>query len=291
MEEDVSASRAGEEPHFGEEFDRFDERTTHGEDLFGDLISLVGGHDALGSLDAEPIPDEPFDWSAVEATDRPMVTRVLELSDRCCEELLDSECRTIARRVLARVAARDPRVLRRSTNAERCAAALVWLVGRANGQFGRRGRYTSGRLWNWFGVTSCSDRGWSLRNAAGLVPDDRWHSPWRDEVALGDASLLHSDVRTGLIARRDALVEIERRRRPWSILADGRTATLRVAAVKVVAAAKGVIAGGHRAVVTIGLGGDLDDATFFALSIPDAYELVRMVQRALDDPPPHAAAP
>ena len=38
--------------------------------------------------------------------------------------------------------------------------------------------------------------------------------------------------------------------------------------------------------VLVGLGEHFDDASFFALSIPDGHELVRMLQRALDAPLP-----
>jgi hypothetical protein len=56
--------------------------------------------------------------------------------------------------------------------------------------------------------------------------------------------------------------------------------------VRAVAAAKGVVADGSRIMVLVGLGGELDDAAFYALSIPDAHELVNMVRGALDSPMP-----
>lgn len=186
--------------------------------LFDELTERVGDIDPLMRLDAEPLPDEPFDWPTVDAADRPFAGAVLDLSDRCCEEMLDVEFRTMTRRILARVAARDPRALRRSTNARRFAAGLVWLAGRANGKFGRRGRWTSQRLWRWFGVSDRSDRGRSLRSAAGLEPEThelRWSS--NEPLTLGDAGLLHSRVRRRVIAQRDALAQIERGRRAWSI--------------------------------------------------------------------------
>lgn len=266
-----------------EEPDEFARRQT---DPFSRLIAVVGGADALWGLDASPLPDEPFDWSAVEPVDVPFVTEVLALSDRCCSELLDTEVGTIARRILSRVAARDPRVLRRSTKADRCAAGLVWLAGQANGEFGRRGRCSAQRLWVWFGVGSCADRGRGLRSAAGLDPElidpYRWES---DPLTVGDPALLHSRFRAGLIAQRDALLEIARGRRNWSMLDDGHTARFNAAPVKAVTAGKAVVAEGNRVMVLVGLGEHFDDASFFALSIPDARELVRMVQDALDAPP------
>ena len=38
-------------------------------DLFGHLIEAVGGADALWRLDVKPLPDEPFDWTAVQPED------------------------------------------------------------------------------------------------------------------------------------------------------------------------------------------------------------------------------
>src|SRR2546427_9597123 len=52
-------------------------------DLFGDLIRAVGSADALWSLDVLPLPDEPFDWSAVEPCDTEFVAEILAVCDRC----------------------------------------------------------------------------------------------------------------------------------------------------------------------------------------------------------------
>ena len=160
-----------------------------------------------------------------EPRDVSFVTQVLERSDQCCHEMLDTEFRTITRRILARVAARDPRTLRRGTNVDRCAAGLVWLAGRANGEFGRRGMRTAQRLWDWFPVGSCSDRGYSLRSAAGLDPEEIDPYAWsRGPLSVGDPALLHSRCRSGLIAHRDAVLAVENRYRKWSLNDDGRTA-------------------------------------------------------------------
>jgi len=101
-------------------------------------------------------------------------------------------------------------------------------------------------------------------------------------LTVGDPALLHSAYRSGLIAQRDALLEIESRTRKWSMLDDGRTARVHAAPMKVVVAAQGIVAEGNRATLLVGFGDNLDDASFFSLSIPDAHELVRAVQHALD---------
>jgi len=254
--------------------------------IFDGLIPIVGDIVALETLDTYPLPDEPFDWSAVASEDHALVAEVLARSDMCCDELLDVEFRTITRRILARVARRDPRCLRRATKADRVAAALVYLAGRANGEFGRRGRLTAHSLWSWWATSSCADRARTLQSAAGLEPEHiSWTSIGFEELTLGDAALLHSSYRKQICRRRDYLAAYAPRPRVMP-LPDGRRAEVRAEPAKAVAAAKGLV--GARVYMILGLGDTLDDATFFALSVPEARELVSIVQNALDAPAPRA---
>jgi len=254
--------------------------------IFDGLLPIVGDLVALESLDDHPLPDEPFDWSAVASEDRAFVAEVLARSDTCCDELLDVEFRTITRRILARVARRDPRCLRRATKADRVAAALVYLAGRANGEFGRRGRLTAHSLWSWWGSASCADRARTLRSAAGLEPEHRsWGDGGFDELVLGDATLLHSSYRKQICRRRDYLAAYAPRPR-ITPLPDGRRAQVRAEPAKAVVAAKGLV--GARVYLILGLGDSIDDAAFFALSVPEARALVSIVQDALDAPAPRA---
>lgn len=243
------------------------------------LVRTVGSADALAVLDSTPIPDELFDWSAVEERDRPFVAAVLALSDQCCEALLDVEFRTIARRILARVAARDPRCLRRASKPERTAGALVYLSGRGSGVFGRRGRPSARHLWGWWGITSCADRARTLYRAAGFAsPADRWDD---EGIVLGEATLLHSTYRAHLCRVRDYSKELAPRPR-WVPAPDGRHAQVRAVPARAVVACRA--AAGSRSVVMIGLGRDLEDASFYALPITEARELVRIVEHALAAP-------
>lgn len=254
-------------------------------DLFTDLIAVVGDASALWTLETTPLPDEPFDWSAVDDQDLAFVEEVLALSDRCCDMVLDAEFRTIARRILARVAAQDPRPFRRRPHAARCAASLVWLAGHINGEFAWWYR-TSAWLWRWFGVSNCSDRGRSLCRAAGLDSD---HTDSYYGLAVGDPSLLHSEYRARLCDFRDRRLEFAESRRTWSIAeTDGKIAQINVRAqnAKVVSAVKGVFPGTGRGTLVVGFGDRVDDAHYVALSIPDAHELVRRVELALAAPLP-----
>ena len=84
------------------------------------------------------LADEPFRCDGISDNVTARVHEVLALSDRCCEEMLDLEYRTACRRVLARVVSKEPEVFRRTGRAETAAAALVWIVGKANDLFEQR---------------------------------------------------------------------------------------------------------------------------------------------------------
>jgi hypothetical protein len=260
-----------------------------GADKMRRLQAFVGGYDELMHLDAEPLPDEEFEWSPIERQDEAFIARVLKLVDDCCDQMLDNEYRTIARRILACVAIQDPRVLRRSANAHRFAAGLVWLAGRGSGAFARTGIRPRGPdLWRWFGVTDCSDRGRSLRSVAGLFPDaDLIDYVNCEELALGDAELLHSRYRKNLTIQRDAelAATADAKGSPVVSFDDGR---LVVAAetIAVLGASKSLPVKGERLGICIVLGTELDSARCYDLSIPDAHKLVYCLQAALDDPPP-----
>lgn len=254
-----------------------------------DLIESVGSPGALEVLDAEPLPDEPFDWTAIAPADRSFVAEVLASSDRCCDELLDAEFRTITRRILALVAVRNPRSLRRSPNAARFAAGLVWLAGRANGEFGRGHRWRSDSLWCWFDVSPCSDRAHSIRKDADLIPEPRTWAPdfdRDDTIKLGDARLLHSRTRAQLIRRRGIAEEFERTHPRWSPREDGHSARVQTIPARPMVVGKGFLANTTRVQVLLGLGDDLDTADFFSLTIPDAFDLLHRLEQALDDPIP-----
>ena len=262
-------------------------------DELKDLQAFVGGTEALMRLDAEPLPDERFDWSAIELQDEEFVSLVLMLVDECCEQLLDNEYRTIARRILARVATRDPRVLRRSANRHRFAAGLIWLAGRGSGAFPRRGRRPkSASVWGWFAVTDCTDRGRSIRSAGGLFPDADladYTFIQDDALALGDAELIHSRYRQQLITQRDLRMRYSderRQQRPPVVSLDGGNMVLSMEPITVLGAGKSLALDGERVGICIMLGDELNDATCYALSVPDAHKLVQCVQRALNDPPP-----
>jgi len=173
---------------------------TKAEILLEGLDRKVGGRFALQNLDDAPLPDEPFEWAGVADDVRPVVEVMLDLCDRCVDELLDVEHRTAMRRFLSRAAVADPALFRRKASPERGAAAIAWVICRANGT---TGDYWSGlsvqELLTWFGVTgSVSQRAEPLLRANGVDPHRLYGS-----MDLGAADLLTAERRADIIAGRD----------------------------------------------------------------------------------------
>ena len=89
-------------------------------DLFSGLLPYVDDLPALLDLDTEPLPHEAFDWSGVDSQDRAIVAAVLDRCDAACADMLDTEFRTITRRILA--------MLAYVSTLDRCAAPRITTV-------------------------------------------------------------------------------------------------------------------------------------------------------------------
>ena len=154
----------------------------------------------LMNLDDHPLPDEPFEWAAIPDDVRPVVREVLDLCDRCAAELLDTEHRTAMRRFLSRAAVADPAIFRRKASPVRGAAAVAWVVCRANDTVGA---YWSGLsvqdLLAWFGVKgSVAQRAEPFLRANGVDPHRLYGS-----MDLETPDLLTSKRRAGIIESRN----------------------------------------------------------------------------------------
>ncbi|MBA2444787.1 MAG: hypothetical protein H0V49_05590 [Nocardioidaceae bacterium] len=132
------------------------------------LCESVGGEETLRTLDERPLPDEAFDWTGIPDDVHDRVSEVLRLCDSCCEQLLDSEFRTACRRFLARVAVGDPNIFRRRGATRTAAAAVCWVIGRANNLFGPDLLVRD--LLGFFEVSSASQRASTFLSAAGIDP-------------------------------------------------------------------------------------------------------------------------
>jgi hypothetical protein len=175
----------------------------------GWLSDAVGGRDILEALDDMPLPDEEFSWAGIDADVHGRVGEVLALCDRCCDEMLDVEYRTACRRFLAQGANGDPNVFRRKARPGGAAAAVCWIVGKANELFTPSGGgMLVKELMAHFGLTQggVSQRAETLMKAAGLDRSERY-----GQIDLGSPELLVSSRRRRIVARRDLLLDRSRR--------------------------------------------------------------------------------
>jgi hypothetical protein len=165
------------------------------------LDRKVGGRFQLQNLDDHPLPDEPFEWAGVADDVRPVVQEMLDACDRCADEVLDIEHRTAMRRFLSRAAVGDPAAFRRKASPVRAAAAVAWVICRANDTVGAYSSdLTVQQLLAWFGVKgSVSQRAEPFLRANGVDPHRLYGT-----MDLGAPDLLTSKRRADIIASRDA---------------------------------------------------------------------------------------
>jgi hypothetical protein len=152
------------------------------------------------SLDDVPLPDEDFVWTGTPDDIRPVVQQMLDECDRVAGELLDVEHRTAMRRLLSRAAVADPAIFRRKASPVRGAAAVAWVIAKANGSIGGyRSGLTTQELLAAFDLTgSVSSRANPFLQAIGVDPHDLYGA-----MNLGTPDLLTSGRRAELIAVRD----------------------------------------------------------------------------------------
>lgn len=203
LAEMVWAARNGaldDESDYFDDLDEFDADELKSM-LLASLARAVGGDDALATLDDVPLPDEPFRWSGIPDDIHPVVQQTLDACDRCADELLDTEHRTAMRRFLARAAVADPAVFRRKADPVRGAAAVAWIICRANDTVGYHEKLKVKDLLAWFGMRSgsVSQRAEPLLAAIGV---DRSSGPG-SAMELGSPDLLVSTRRRTIIADRD----------------------------------------------------------------------------------------
>lgn len=183
---------------FGESAEEADR--TVAEIMLEGLDRTVGGRLVLMSLDDAPLPDEEFLWAGIADDIKPVVQQMLDECDRVADELLDVEHRTAMRRLLSRAAVGDAAIFRRKASPTRGAAAVAWVIAKANGTIGG---YWSGltaqELLAAFGLTgSVSSRANPLLRAIGIDPHHLYGA-----MRLGSPDLLTSRRRAELITSRD----------------------------------------------------------------------------------------
>lgn len=163
------------------------------------LEAHVGGAAALAELDDEPLPEEAFGWADITPEIHDQVQQILDLTDACADELFDVEERTAARRLLHDLAVQAPDFFRRKSKPQTAAAAVSYMVAKANGSVGYRAPVQVGQLAAFFDLPSSTpQRVPTIRRALGL-PAGRHE--------LGSPRYLASDVRESIIERARRLRE------------------------------------------------------------------------------------
>lgn len=157
----------------------------------------VGGRTALLDLDDDPLPDEAVQWADLPDDIRPRVEEVLTLTDDFATGSFGVEFRTACRRVLTLTAATDPEIFRRRGRAETAAAAVCWIVAKANDLVSTPAGMAAGELAERFGVKGSPSQRAQVFLAAIDVPRFAYTS------SLGRPDLLTSSTRAAIIRRRD----------------------------------------------------------------------------------------
>ena len=168
------------------------------------LDRRVGGRLQLMALDDQPLTDEDFEWAGVAEDIRPAVQEMLDACDRVADELLDVEHRTAMRRFLGRAAVGDPAAFRRKAAPLKGAAAVAWVICRANDTAGTRSSgLTVQELLAAFGVKgSVSQRAEPLLRANGIDPHRLYGA-----TDLGAPDLLTGGCRAAIIQQRDRYLD------------------------------------------------------------------------------------
>lgn len=163
------------------------------------LRDAVGGEPALAELDANPLPGEDFDWRGIPDDIHQHVAEVLALCDQCCAELLCTEYRTACRRFLARAATGDPGIFRRKARADIAAAAVCWVVGKANDLFGSGGSGMQVKdLMAHFGIRGSASQRAGVMLRAGDFPSKDYGEP-----TLGSPDYLIASRHDRILRLRD----------------------------------------------------------------------------------------
>lgn len=180
--------------------DMFEEMWGFGESPREWLARCVGGDAALDRLADQPLPDEEFRWQGIAEDAVERVRELVELTDRCCDALLDVECRTACRRLLSRFASSAPEIVSRG-RAENVAAAVVWIIAKVNNLLRHEGGHVLAKdLMSQFGIMrgGASQRAEALLRASGFDTDTH-------RLCLGSPEYLTAQRRRDIMRSRDQL--------------------------------------------------------------------------------------
>jgi hypothetical protein len=170
------------------------------------LRSLVGGAEALASLDEKPLVGAPTVSDGLPLPARRRWEETQSLTDTVAGSVLDDEeIRAALRVALALTWRSQPSIVTSAKSAAHLAAGLLCVVGKANGLFSPVGPHTQREVAEALGLKgSLGQRAPGLESA--LVGfRERGCRPYQlpDLMALGEARLLTSGTRRDILRWRD----------------------------------------------------------------------------------------
>lgn len=177
------------------------------------LRSLVGGAEALASLDDEPLEGAPTVPDGLPLPARRCWEETQSLTDAVAIRVLGDEEVLVALRVaLALTWASQPSLVTSAKSAAHLAAGLLGVVGKANGLFNPVGPHTQREVAEALGLTgSLGQRAAGLESAlVGFRERGRRPCQLPDLTALGEARLLTSGTRRDILRWRDRALAAQR---------------------------------------------------------------------------------
>ena len=180
------------------------------------LAAIVGGEDALATLDATPLALEGLELDAVPGHLRDRVATIAARFEPWVALVLGEEGLTAARRLLVRAVSTEPGLLR-SDRDDIATGAVVWAVAKGNDLVGQNRPVRASVIQELAGIRSSpGQRGSAFAYAVGGVSVWSGRAQWMygaqpDVIPLGSPDLLLGRFRRRLIVTRDLALQLRAR--------------------------------------------------------------------------------
>ena len=181
------------------------------------LAAIVGGEEALATLDSTPLAPAELDLDAVSEHLRDRVAAIAARFEPWVPLVLGDEGLTAARRLLVRAVAAEPGLLR-SDRDDIATGAVVWAVAKGNDLVGQNRPVRASVIQELAGLRSSpGQRGSAFAYALGGVGTRYGLVDWMyrrqrpDVIPLGSPDLLLGRFRHRLIVTRDLALQLRAR--------------------------------------------------------------------------------
>lgn len=181
------------------------------------LATIVGGDEALATLDATPLAPAELDLATVPAHLRDRVATIAARFEPWAPLVMGDEGLTAARRLLVRAVSTEPGLLR-SDRDDTAVGAVVWAVAKGNDLVGANRPVRASAIQELAGLRSSpGQRGAAFAYAVGGVSTRYGRADWAyggqrpDVIPLGSPDLLLGRFRRRLITSRDLALQLRAR--------------------------------------------------------------------------------